>query len=298
MIRDPGLPQDPDHEAFRDLDHYGRVRDEPSPPGDGVAPIGSPLPHEVVYPALREYPDVPILDWCYAYPLSLGRAAPGARRVRWNGQIVTGEPGDDGPGALWTHPGTAHLRPVSAPPVRSQSGISRMGIRRAGGVTAAGIVVVPRTSLLEVAEYADATLNWSGAEGDLPTRGLGEWSLAIGGGPAGVWFGIRTVSFGGPRQGIADRRRFAEVVGAEWIIEVGGIDHDGAAVHDRLRVCTFDAYEVYRWDDGETHLVSPSAIEPSLDPADVRTLHDVKAFVNARRAPRLPWVPSSAPPGW
>jgi len=297
MIRDPGLPQDPDHEAFRDLDHLGRVRDPSRQAEPGVSPIGSPNPHET-YSTLREYPDVPIVDWCFACPLSSGRAAPGARRVRWNGQIVTGEPTYDGPGALWTTPFTAHLRPEWAYAVRSQTGISRMGIRRSGGVTAAGIVVVPRILLLEVAEYADALLNTSGAEGDLPTRGFAEWSLAVAGGPAGVWFGIRTVSFGGPRQSIVDRRRFAEVVDAQWIIDLGGIDDDGTTAHDRLRVSTYDGCEVYRWDHGETHLVDPADIEPALDPADVRTLQDVKAFTNARRAPRLPWVPDSTPPGW
>jgi hypothetical protein len=76
--------------------------------------------------------------------------------VRWNGQIVTGEPTTDGPGALWTTPFMAHLRPEWSFAVRSQTGISRAGIRHSGGVTAVGIVVVPRILLLDDAEHAVA----------------------------------------------------------------------------------------------------------------------------------------------
>lgn len=296
MSRDPGPPEDPGHDPSPSLDDVLGPW-SPYQPTGGLGPA-VPHPSRPPRPTRGHHDDVPVVDWCFAWPLSLGRAAPGARRVRWNGRIVTGEPTTDGPGALWTTSFTAHLRPEPAFPVRTQAGVSRLGIRRSGGVTGGGIVIVPRDQLLGVAEYADALLNQAGAGGDRPTRGLSEWSLALVGTVTGTRFGIRLEYFEGRPGSAAARRRFADVVDADWIVEVGAADEAGVVNADRLAVRFEHGGTCFEWDHGETHLAIPAEVEPKLDPADVRTLHDVVAFIAARRASTLPWIPSATPPGW
>lgn len=291
---DPGLPQDPhrpDHPHRRGpVGRSARPASSESEAEDCPGGTGPIIRIDTTYPADREYPEIPVLDWCYVWPLSLGRAAPGSRRVRWNGQTVPQARAFDGPGALWCTDASVHLVPEWAPKVGVQSGISRMGIHRSGGVTGGSVVLVPRTQLLEVAEYADALLATTGSDDHRPRSGYCEWSLALAGGPTGVWFGVHVESIGGPQSRPGDVRRFAEAVGAPWIVDVRR--HDGDDVPqacDRLSVLTGDGYAVYHWDHGEIRLVDPDRIEPRLDPADVRTVHDAAAYVAARRDTRAPW---------
>ena len=296
MIRDPGLPQDPDHPLWRECDarydeEQRRARERAASGSDCPGGTGPIIRIDSVLPVERECADIPILDWCYLWPLSLGRAAPGARRVRWNGRPLGPNPTPDGPGALWSTEASAHLVPDWAPKVGVQSGISRMGIHRSGGVTGGSVVLVPRRQLLEVAEYADALLATTGSIDHRPSSGYSEWSLGLAGGPTGVWCGVRIESFAAPAARPGDVRRFAEAVDAPWIVDVGRFDGDDRTrAGDRMTVSAGYGSVVYQWDHGDIRLIDPPEIEARLDPADVRSLHDVAAFVDVRRHSGAPWL--------
>lgn len=279
-IPDPGLPRDPDHEAFRDLDGL-RVRDDTPEPSIHVVQIGS------AFGPTDAFADVPLFDWIYTWPNRLGRAAPGARSLRWNRRRTPVTTDDDGPGALWCTSAAEGLLPAWAPKAADQRGVSRAGIYASGGITRAAVVIVDRAHLFEVAEYADALLVNTGTDEHPPLTGVREWSLALGNGPTGARFGLRVGFFDTGTASDDPLRRFAEAVDADWVVDYHTeFDGDGC---DRLKVTTAWGSEVYHWDHGTIHVVDPERLELRLDHADVRTLHDVVDFLAARRSLATPW---------